>query len=186
MNEANPPDFNEWGYLAPPGPHKGSLCHIRFTFVENMVSSETRPKLFNNMVGIIGTFINLLSTDCFQVWIGGIFISNIQEPDDTDCCLLISPETFNNADEATQNLILKFMHPETDPTKSAEAVHRKMGCGLHILLNETDCTSPSYLVNKKAKEMMDTYYQWDSDRHPCGYFICNTEEDKENDTENNA
>ena len=177
MNELKSPQFNEWGYLAPPGPHKGSLCHIRTTFVEDMVPAESRPELFNLMTALIGTFINLLSTDRFQVWIGGVFISNIQDPKDADFCLLISPDTFNQADQETENTIFKFMHPETDRTKSAEALHQKMGCSLHILLNETDPDNPYYLLCQRAKEMMDTYYHWDAVHHPRGYFICNAEKE---------
>lgn len=75
MDEPAQPVFDEYGYLTPPGPHKGSLCHIRLHFVEGMFPSESRPQLFRVMLGIIRKFINLLHTDCFQVWVGGVFIS---------------------------------------------------------------------------------------------------------------
>ena len=98
MDEPAQPVFDEYGYLTPPGPHKGSLCHIRLHFVEGMFPSESRPQLFRVMLGIIRKFINLLHTDCFQVWVGGVFISNRPEPECTEICFVIAPDAFNNAD----------------------------------------------------------------------------------------
>ena len=61
MDEPAQPVFDEYGYLTPPGPHKGSLCHIRLHFVEGMFPSESRPQLFRVMLGIIRKFISLLN-----------------------------------------------------------------------------------------------------------------------------
>ena len=94
MDEPAQPVFDEYGYLTPPGPHKGSLCHIRLHFVEGMFPSESRPQLFRVMLGIIREFINLLHTDCFQVWVGGVFISNKPEPECTEICFVIASDAF--------------------------------------------------------------------------------------------
>lgn len=46
MDEPAQPVFSEYGCLIPPGPHKGSLCHIRLHFVEGTISPKYRAQLF--------------------------------------------------------------------------------------------------------------------------------------------
>lgn len=182
MDEPAQPVFDEYGYLTPPGPHKGGLCHIRLHFVEGMFPSESRPQLFRVMLGIIRKFINLLHTDCFQVWVGGVFISNKPEPECTEICFVIAPDAFNNADEHTRAALAKFMHPETDVTHMAECIRQNMGCSIHLLLEENDSNSPSYLINLCFKKMMENLFRLGGDHHSRGYFICNAEGTIEDDT----
>ena len=68
-------------------------------FVEGTISPKYRAQLFMLMEGVIHSFCELLHTDCVQIWIGEVFISNIPEPECTDLCIFISSDSFNNADK---------------------------------------------------------------------------------------
>lgn len=182
MDEPAQPVFSEYGYLMPPGPHKGSLCHIRLHFVEGTISPKYRAQLFILMEGVIHSFCELLHTDCVQIWIGGVFISNIPEPECTDLCIFISPDSFNNADKHARECISRFMHPSTDSTHTADCILQNMCCNVHVLIDETDDENPFYLVCQHAKAIMEEYYHWDKDHHPRGYFIYNAEGIIEDDT----
>lgn len=183
MDEPAQPVFDEYGYLTPPGPHKGSLCHIRLHFVEGIIPSESRPWLFRDMIGIIRKFKYFLHTDCIQVWVGGIFISNQPEPECTKICLVIDHEAFNDADEHTREALTKLMRPYEDTTHMAELIRQNMNCDIHLLLEDPDSSSPSYLSDLYFKKMMENLFRLGGDKHPKGYFICNVEGTIEDDTE---
>jgi hypothetical protein len=94
------PPFNESGFL-PPGVHSATLSEIRERFGG---PSEIRRAQMDSVVWLIDLAVR---AGVRRIILNGSFVTDIMEPNDVDCVLLIGPETAKESaaeDELLQGL----------------------------------------------------------------------------------
>src|SRR5882762_858722 len=90
------PDFDQRGYL-PPGVHRAEIVEVATRFGE---SSELRREQAESLNWLISL---CKSAGIARLIVNGSFVTNVAEPNDVDCVLLIGP-AYNEASEGAADL----------------------------------------------------------------------------------
>jgi hypothetical protein len=94
------PDFDEHGYLRP-GVHPATLGEIEERFARG---SETRGAQFESIIWLIDA---AAQCEVRRIVINGSYVTDVAEPNDVDCVLLIG-DNFQMEGDAEQRLLAVF------------------------------------------------------------------------------
>jgi len=94
------PDFDEHGYL-PQGLHAATLAEVEERFARG---SEIRAAQFESIVWLIDAATNC---DVRRIVINGSYVTDVSEPNDVDCVLLIG-DNFEMEGDSEQRLLALF------------------------------------------------------------------------------
>ncbi len=82
-------EFNEWGYITPPGVHVLTLEDFERTFVID----AGRERLFKRLLDLVGDLKGLSATG-FYLWVDGSFVTKKRVPRDVDVVCFMDNQFF--------------------------------------------------------------------------------------------
>ena len=149
--------------------------------IENILCfNDKRVMLWNKYVGIINILTNILEHAEFEVWIDGVFASQIEDPKIITFCICINHQELNKLSEDRKKILRQFIAQDKPPTAACLSLEEQYACQMQIILKDTDPNSfiqttlfqPIY--EKKKQDFLH-----DEAGNPKGYFIYHSQEGEE-------
>ncbi len=94
------PEFDEHGYL-PPGIHPATMEQIEQRFARE---SDVREALFESLVWLVDV---ARRANVLRIVVNGSYVTDVSEPNDVDCVLLV-PVDFDMHSDPAQELLAGF------------------------------------------------------------------------------
>ena len=168
--------FDKNKNLYPPEPISLPSGEIRNILVFN----EKRKMLWNNCLGMIKTLQALLDSAEFEVWIDGVFASQIENPKIITFCICINHQVLDALSDDRKAILRQFIVLDKPPTAACLSLEEEYACQMQIILKDDNPNSfiqttlfqPIY--EKKKQDFLH-----DEAGNPKGYFIYNSQKGEE-------
>ena len=168
--------FDKNKNLYPPEPISLPSGEIRNILVFN----EKRKILWNNCLGMIKTLQALLDSAEFEVWIDGVFASQIENPKIITFCICINHQVLDALSDDRKAILRQFIVLDKSPTAACLSLEEEYACQMQIILKDDNPNSfiqttlfqPIY--EKKKQDFLH-----DEAGNPKGYFVYNSQEGEE-------
>ena len=168
--------FDKNKNLYPPEPISLPSGEIRNILVFN----EKRKILWNNCLGMIKTLQALLDNAEFEVWIDGVFASQIENPKIITFCICINHQVLDALSDDRKAILRQFIVLDKSPTAACLSLEEEYACQMQIILKDDNPNSfiqttlfqPIY--EKKKQDFLH-----DEAGNPKGYFVYNSQEGEE-------
>ena len=168
--------FDKNNNISPPEPISLPSGEIRNILVFN----EQRRKLWLAYLGIIDTLHTLLESNEFEVWIDGVFASQMEDPKIITFCICINHQVLDTLSEDRKTILRQFIAQDKPPTAACLSLEEQHACQMQIILKDNNPNSfiqttlfqPIY--EKKKQDFLH-----DEAGNPKGYFIYNSQKGEE-------
>ena len=168
--------FDKNKNLYPPEPISLPSGEIRNILVFN----EKRKMLWNNCLGMIKTLQALLDSAEFEVWIDGVFASQIENPKIITFCICINHQVLDALSDDRKAILRQFIVLDKPPTAACLSLEEEYACQMQIILKDNNPKSfiqttlfqPIY--EKKKQDFLH-----DEAGNPKGYVIYNSQKGEE-------
>lgn len=168
--------FDKNKNLYPPKPILLSSSEIE----DSLAFNDKRKMLWNNCLGMIRTLQTLLDSAEFEVWIDGVFASQIESPKLITFCICINHQELDKLSEERKKVLRQFVAQDKPPTAACLSLEEQHACQMQIILKDDNPNSfiqttlfqPIY--EKKKQDFLH-----DEAGNPKGYVIYNSQKGEE-------